>query len=514
MRDLILVLGDQLDRHAPTLQHLDPARDAVALVEVEGEATLYPNHIQRVALFLLAMRAFTADLRAVGVTVHHLTLEETRALGLTTFGEALDHLLVTLKPTRVRMLEAGRWGLENTLGAVCAGRSVPWEVVEDPHFLCSRTAFAAWARGRKVFLMEHFYRWMRRREGVLLEGKEPVGGQWNFDHDNRASFGAAGPGLIAPPPRFPLSPDEAALLESWRTELGLSGDADPFDWPRTPEQAEATLQAFLDNHLDRFGRFQDALWEGQAWLHHSRLSAAMNLHLIDPRHVIAQAVARWEQGRAPLAAVEGFVRQVLGWREFIRGIYWTHMPDYESGNALEATEPLPPLFWNAGTRMRCMGDVAAQLHRHAYAHHIQRLMVAGLFAQLLGVRPLEVHHWFMAWYVDAVEWVTLPNVIGMSQWADGGVVGTKPYVATGRYIQRQSNHCEGCPYDPAEALGEWACPFTTLYWAFLDQHRDRFARHPRMALQVRNLRGREDTWLADVRDRATEVRRMAQEGTL
>jgi len=265
------------------------------------------------------------------------------------------------------------------------------------------------------------------------------------------------------------------------------GSLEDFAWPVTAAQAREALAVFVRERLPDFGRWQDAMWAGEPWLYHAHLAAAMNLHLLDPREAVDAAVAAWREGRAPLPAVEGFVRQILGWREYVRGIYWTQMPGYAQRNALGANATLPAFFWDGKTDMACLRDAIGQTLRLGYAHHIQRLMVTGLYALLLGVRPPEVHAWYLSVYVDAVEWVELPNTLGMSQYADGGVMASKPYVATGRYIERMSNHCRGCRYDPAQATGPRACPYTTLYWDFLARHETALAGNPRMTMQLRNL---------------------------
>jgi deoxyribodipyrimidine photolyase-related protein len=265
------------------------------------------------------------------------------------------------------------------------------------------------------------------------------------------------------------------------------GQLRDFAWPVTRVQALQSLERFIEQRLPLFGRYQDALWPGEAWLYHSHLSAALNLKLLSPREVVAAAEQAYRAGHAPLASAEGFIRQILGWREYVRGIYWTRMPDYAAGNALEAHQALPAFYWTGETDRACLAEVISQTLETGYAHHIQRLMVTGLYALLLGVRPAEVHQWYLAAYVDAVEWVELPNTLGMSQHADGGLMASKPYVATGQYIQRMGGPCAQCRFDPALRTGEAACPFTTLYWDFLLRHEQRLARNPRMALQVRNL---------------------------
>jgi deoxyribodipyrimidine photolyase-related protein len=340
------------------------------------------------------------------------------------------------------------------------------------------------------------------------DGSEPEGGQWNFYADTREAFGAAGPGVLTS--RAAFAPDSitreviALVEERFATHPGR---LDSFAWPVTREQALVSLQRFVAERLPLFGRYQDAMWPGEPWLYHSHLAAALNLKLLNPREVVTAAVAAYQAGAAPLSSVEGFVRQVLGWREYVRGIYWTRMPDYAGVNALDANEDLPAWYWSGATDMACLRDALAQTLAHGYAHHIQRLMVTGLFALMYGVQPQQVHAWYLAVYVDAVEWVELPNTLGMSQYADGGQLASKPYVATGKYIQRMSPYCQGCRYDPAQRTGEAACPFTTLYWDFLMRHATRLAANPRMALQVKNVERLSDEQRLAIRKRAAAIRR-------
>jgi deoxyribodipyrimidine photolyase-related protein len=370
--------------------------------------------------------------------------------------------------------------------------------------------FAAHARGRKSLRMEYFYREMRKRHGVLMQGAagdQPEGGQWNFDAHNREAFSAAGPGAV--PPRAVFEPDALtrevmALVEA--RFAAHPGRLDGFAWPVTREQALVALQRFVAERLPCFGRYQDAMWPGEPWLYHAHLAAALNLKLLHPREVVAAAVAAYRAGAAPLAGVEGFVRQILGWREYVRGIYWTRMPGYAGLNALEAQEDLPAWYWTGETDMACLRDAITQTLQHGYAHHIQRLMVTGLFALMLGVQPQQVHAWYLAVYVDAVEWVELPNTLGMSQYADGGLMASKPYVATGKYIQRMSPHCQGCRYDPAQRTGDRACPYTTLYWDFLMRHESALAANPRMALQVKNVARLDAGQKQAIRERAAAIR--------
>jgi deoxyribodipyrimidine photolyase-related protein len=436
--------------------------------------------------------------------VHYRELEAHAAPGL---AEALAEDLPRLRPERIVLVRPGDFRVAEALAAAAREAGVAIEDREDGHFLCTLEDFARWASGRKELRLEYFYRWMRKRSGVLMDGDRPAGGAWNFDADNRESFGRAGPGPLRAPLAFP--PDEVTgevLRLVARRFAAHPGALDRFDWPLTRADALRALADFVEYRLADFGRHQDAMWAGEPWLHHSRLAAALNLKLLSPLEVCRAAELAFRAGRVPISAAEGFIRQVLGWREYVRGIYWRYMPGYLDGNVLGAREPLPSFYWTGETGMACLADTLRQTLRHGYAHHIQRLMVTGLFAQLLGVEPRQVHEWYLAVYVDAVEWVEAPNVLGMSQHADGGLMASKPYVATGKYISRMSNHCGGCRYDPATSTGPRACPFTTLYWDFLDRHAARFRDHPRLALQVRNLDRLDESTRTAIRERAGELR--------
>jgi len=504
VRRLAVVLGDQLDRDSAIFDGFDPRRDRVWMAEVRAEATHVWSHKARIALFLAAMRHFREALRERGVPVEYRELgaEPDSSLGTT-----LTDDLRRLRPEQVILVQPGDWRVGEELSAAVRAAGVPLELRPDRHFLCDPTDFADWSGGRRLLRLEHFYRWMRERTGVLMDGGRPRGGRWNFDTENRDRFGRAGPGPLPAPVGFqPDTLTRATLAEVEALYPDHPGSLARFDWPLTPAEAERALAEFVDHRLASFGPYQDAMWTGEPWLYHSRLSAALNLKLLSPRRVIEAAVAALDRGAAPLASVEGLVRQVLGWREFVRGLYWRYMPGWLEQNALGADQPLPALYWTGETEMACLRAAIRQTLDHGYAHHIQRLMVTGLFALLLGVRPRAVHEWYLAVYVDAVEWAELPNTLGMSQYADGGWLASKPYVASGRYIQRMSNYCEGCLYDPGSARGERACPFTTLYWDFLQRHRDRFSQHPRAGMQWRNLARLEATTLAQIRAQAERLR--------
>jgi len=479
------VLGDQLDSRSRALDEFDVRLDRVWMAEVAAESTHVPSHKARTALFLAAMRHFRDELRGRGFTVEYRELGRHPAR---TLGDALRADLDRLRPGRVVMMQAGEHRVAAEVEAAVTNAGLTLELVRDDHFFITSGEFDEWARSRKELRLEYFYRWMRRRTGILMDGDEPSGGRWNFDAENRGSFGAAGPGWLPSPAAFPPNTVTREVIDVVERELpGNPGRLDPFDWPVTRAQALVALDDFVTNRLPLFGRWQDAMWRGEPWLYHSRIAAALNLKLLNPREVCDAAERAWRDGRAPLDAVEGFVRQILGWREYVRGIYWREMPSYVDRNALDADRPLPAFFWTGETDLACLRETICQTLALGYAHHIQRLMVTGLFALLWGVRPREVHEWYLSMYVDAVEWVELPNTLGMSQYADGGLLASKPYVATGKYIARMSNYCAGCRYRPDRAHGDDACPYTTLYWDFLARHRERFVRHPRLALQVRNL---------------------------
>jgi deoxyribodipyrimidine photolyase-related protein len=486
LRHLVIVLGDQLDHASSALQDFDPAQDAVWMAEVAEESTHVWSAKQRIAIFLSAMRHFAAELRERGIPLHYTRL--TDANNTATLSGELTRTIAALQPSKLVMTAPGDWRVLQALRAVAAQAGLTLELRDDTHFFNTVRDFAAHAKGRKQLRLEYWYRELRQKHGILMDGKKPVGDQWNFDADNRESFGKQGPQNVPPPYR--VQPDaitrEVIVLVNERF-AEHPGSLDSFVWPVIRSEALQSLALFIEQRLPLFGKYEDAMWSGEPWLYHSHLSAALNLKLLNPREVVAAAEAAYRSGHAPLAAVEGFIRQILGWREYVRGIYWTQMPEYLERNALDAQAELPGWYWNGDTDMACLKDAITQTLQHGYAHHIQRLMVTNLYALLLGVRPQAVHAWYLSVYVDAVEWVELPNTLGMGQFGDGGLMASKPYVATGKYIQRMSNHCSGCRFDPAKSTGADACPFTTLYWDFLMQHEALLRQNPRMAMQLKNL---------------------------
>lgn len=506
VRHLVVVLGDQLDRRSAAFDGFDAAQDLVWMAEVAQESTQVWSTQPRIAMFLAAMRHFAEALRTEGLPLQYRQLDDAANRG--SLAAELAATLATLRPARVLLVQPGEWRVREALRAVASGAGVPLDEREDRHFLVTPAAFARYAEGRPALVMEHFYRAMRRRHRVLMDGDAPAGGAWNFDAENRSAYDRNGPGFLPPPPAF--TPDaltrQAIALVRQRFH-DHPGRLDRFAWPVTRTQALAALDAFVADRLPLFGHWQDAMWGGQPWLYHAQISAALNLKLLDPREVIARAEQAYRDGRVPIASAEGFVRQILGWREYVRGIYWREMPGYADLNALDAHAPLPAWYWTGETDMECLRDTIVQTLELGYAHHIQRLMVTGLYALLLGVQPQQVHAWYLAVYVDAVEWVELPNTLGMSQFADGGLLGSKPYVASGQYIARMSDHCRHCRYRPEQRTGDEACPFTTLYWDFLARHAERFAEHPRLQAQVRNLQRLPAAERAAIAAQAQAIRR-------
>lgn len=509
LKTLVLVLGDQLDLSAAAFDGFDPEQDAVWMAEAQEESTHVWSSKQRIALFLSAMRHFAQALRKAGRQLHYRMMDDAGAFGNEhSLAAKLQSDLARLQPQRVVMTAPGDWRVLQQLKGVVEAAGLKLTLCDDRHFFTTVRDFATHAKGRKSLRLEYFYRELRQRHGVLMQDGQPAGGQWNFDADNRESFGAKGPGVL--PARATFEPDALTLevIALVNTRFAQHpGTLASFAWPVTREQALQALQRFIEERLPLFGRYEDAMWPGEPWLYHSHLSAALNLKLLTAREVVQAAEAAYLAGHAPLQSAEGFIRQILGWREYVRGIYWTQMPGYVERNALDAQEDLPSWFWTGKTDMACLKDAIDQTLEHGYAHHIQRLMVTGLYALLLGVRPQQVHAWYLSVYVDAVEWVELPNTLGMSQYGDGGLMASKPYVATGKYIQRMGGPCKGCRYDPALRDGEKACPYTTLYWDFLMRHQPLLSRNARMALQVKNVERMTESQREAVVQRADAIRR-------
>ncbi|MEO0793711.1 MAG: cryptochrome/photolyase family protein [Verrucomicrobiota bacterium] len=506
IRHLILVLGDQLNADSSAFDGFDVSQDAIWMAEVVDESTYVWSAKQRIVIFLAAMRHFRDERLAEGKTVYYTRL--TKNSKPTSLAEQLAKDLQKLKLTKVILVQPGEYRLQDGLSQTIERLGVGLEIRPDRHFMCSLDDFSAHAEGRKQLRMEFFYREMRKRHDVLMDQDKPEGGEWNFDASNRKSFGSNGPELNAEPLTF--SPDDTTsqvidlVKERFRDH---PGSVETFRWAVSRKQALQVLDDFIQRRLPNFGDYQDAMWTKEPFLFHSLVSSCLNLKLLDPREVIQKAEDAYQSQQAPLAAVEGFIRQILGWREYVRGVYWRFMPDYLERNGMEAEESLPDFYWTGETDMQCLKNAINQTLEHGYAHHIQRLMVTGLYSLLLGVRPQEVHAWYLAVYVDAVEWVELPNTLGMSQYGDGGVMASKPYVASGSYIDRMSNYCRNCRFNPKKATGDDACPFTTLYWDYLARHRDSLKSNRRMSLQLRNLDRKPEDELDAIQSRAASIKK-------
>lgn len=480
------------------------------MAEVHEEQTHVWCHKLRIAVFLSAMRHFRDELRDKGrdVDYHELTKDELSDAG-SSFQELLLDAVKRLEPQKLVVVQPGDHRVQSQLQSAADEADIELQVLPDTHFYCSIDEFSDYADGRKSLLLEYFYRDLRKRHDILMDGDDPEGGQWNFDHDNRESFGKDGPGDV--PKLRTFRPDDTTqevleLVESRFPEH--PGSLDNFILPVTRRQARTFLRHFIDELLPNFGKFEDAMWEDEAFLYHSRLSAPLNMKLLNPRECVDLAVEAYNDGKTPINSVEGFVRQILGWREFIRGVYWLKMPEYEELNYFEHDRELPEFYWDGETEMNCVRQSMQHVLDHGYSHHIHRLMVLGNFAQLWGAHPRLFHEWHMAMYLDAIDWVSLPNTLGMSQYGDGGVVGTKPYCSSGNYINKMSNFCGSCRYNYKERTGEDACPFTTLYWEFMDRHYEKLKDNARMKFPIRNLEKmrEKDGELEGIRERAEQLR--------
>jgi deoxyribodipyrimidine photolyase-related protein len=487
IRNLILVLGDQL---TPTLSSLaagDPARDRVLMAELHDEATYVRHHKKKIAFLFSAMRHFAEELRALGWTVDYVTLDDPDNQG--SFSGQVDHSVRVLKPERIIVTDAGEWRIAQMLKGWQAALSIPVDVLPDDRFIATIPEFIDWADGRKQLRMEYFYREMRRKTGLLMAkddkgDDQPVGGKWNYDAENRKA--ASGDLFMPTPKATPPDAISQVVLALVGARFGNHfGDLLPFWYAVTRKDAEAAFNAFVKNALPHFGDYQDAMLTGEPFLYHAVIAQYLNCGLLDPLRICQEVEAAYLDGKVPLNAAEGFIRQVIGWREYVRGIYWLKMPGYEHSNFFGHTRSLPEFYWTADTKMACVKAAVTQTKEQAYAHHIQRLMVTGNFAMLAGVDPHALHLWYLSVYADAYEWVELPNTVGMSQFADGGLLASKPYAASGAYINRMSNHCGSCVYDVKQRTGPTACPFNALYWDFLSRHRDKLSKNPRIGQMIR-----------------------------
>jgi deoxyribodipyrimidine photolyase-related protein len=491
-----LILADQLSHTLASLRALTPQRDALLLAEVMEEASYVAHHQQKIALLFSAMRHFAAELRQQGWTVYYHALDDT--LGGTSgsrgsstpatysLQDVLQHYCRELDAEALVVTECGEHRLQQQIDQHWPqALGIELQCYQDDRFICSQEEFQRWANGRKQLRMEYFYRDMRRKTGLLMDDDQPVGGQWNFDQDNRKRYNGEVP-LV---PRLMHQHDDTDQQVLKLVEQHFShhpGRLDHFLWGTTRDQALAELDHFIEHRLPWFGHYQDAMKSGEHTLFHSLISPYLNCGLLTPLEVCHKAEQAYLNDRAPLNAVEGFIRQIIGWREYVRGIYWLHMPDYGELNGLNNQRPLPEYYWHGNTRMKCMSECFENTFRHAYAHHIQRLMVTGNFALLAGIIPQQICDWYLAVYADAYDWVELPNTLGMVMHADGGYLGSKPYAASGNYINKMSDYCKHCHYSVKTAENDNSCPFNSLYWHFIQRHRPQFERNPRMTMIYRS----------------------------
>lgn len=476
---LRLILGDQLTRSLPILAECRRHSDVILLAEVGEETSYVRHHKKKIALIFAAMRHFAKELQADGLPVHYTTWDHPDNAG-SLKGE-VRRILAKYRLTEVVVTFPGEYRVYKDMTTWQEALGVKVTMLADTRFLCGPREFRRWAEGRDALTMEFFYREMRRKHGILMEGGKPTGGQWNFDKENRKPPKS---GMTIPPPSsFPA--DEitegvkALVAENFADHFG---DLEPFRFAVNREQALAVLATFIEQRLPQFGDYQDAMIEGEPWLYHSHISFYLNIGLLLPLECVQAAEQAYRAGLAPINAVEGFVRQIIGWREYVRGIYWLKMPGYKRSNFLEANRKLPAFFWTGETKLNCLRQCITETKANAYAHHIQRLMVLGNFALLAGIHPDEVNEWYLIVYADAFEWVELPNVTGMILFADGGFLGSKPYAAGGAYINKMSNYCKSCTFNVKEKTGPTACPFNYLYWDFLARNRQKLANNHRIAM--------------------------------
>ena len=481
MTVLIPVLGDQLSPSLPTLSEADRENTVILMMEVMEEASYVPHHPKKIAFIFSAMRHYAEELRDQGWMVDYVPLDDEGNSG--NFTGEVKRAISRHHVTAVHITEASEYRVMEMIDGWKQAFDVPVTIHPDNRFICDHSTFDKWAKGRKTFRMENFYRDRRKSTGLLMDGEEPEGGSWNYDSENRKP--ARGNVSMPQPLRF--EPDDIT-----RDVLALVGDRfadnfgslDDYWFGATRADAEQAFDVFIERALPCFGDYQDAMLADQKFLFHALISLYLNVGLLDPLAICRRVEDEYYDGRAPLNAAEGFIRQIIGWREYVRGIYWREMPGYEEQNALAADRDLPGFYWSGETDMACMKACIAQTRDEAYAHHIQRLMVTGNFALIAGVDPKQLHIWYLSVYADAFEWVELPNTLGMSQFGDGGLLASKPYASSGSYINKMSDYCKNCSYSVSKKAGKDACPFNYLYWDFVGRHAERFRSNPRMAMMV------------------------------
>ena len=480
---LRLILGDQLN-YQHSWYHSNSADTLYVCMEMRQETDYVGHHIQKILAFFASMRNFVHFLEEEGHEVTYLRLDDDRNTQSLT--DNLEWLIAEYGIQRFEYQEPDEYRLHRQLETFCTHLSLPTQSYGTEHFLSEKEEFQGFYEGKKQYVMEHFYRYMRKKYDLLMDGENPIGEQWNFDGENRKKLPRS---HVCPAPLlFSRSLGEIYTMVE---EAGISyiGEVDPSDfiWPVSREESLRLLSFFLESCLENFGSYQDAMSEENWSIYHARISFSLNTKMLSPLEVVKAAITFWEERKEQisLAQIEGFVRQIIGWREYMRGIYWAHMPEYAKKNYFEHHRKLPDFFWTGETHMNCLKQAIRQSLQYSYAHHIQRLMVTGNFALLAGIAPDEVDRWYLGIYIDAIEWVEITNTRGMSQYADGGIVGTKPYVSSANYIHKMSDYCKGCVYDRKKKTGEGACPFNSLYWNFYDTHREKLASNPRIGMMYR-----------------------------
>lgn len=503
MKTLRLLLGDQLNSEHSWFDEVNP--DVVyVMAEMRQETDYVKHHIQKVVAFFLSMRNFSEVLVNKGHQVVYYKISDANN------SHNLEQLILDLvEKHKIEQFEyqfPDEYRLDEQLKSICEKLAIPTKALDSEHFYTSRNELADFFKGKKQLLMESFYRMMRKKHDVLMVGDQPLDGKWNFDHNNRNQYKNEVP--IPFPLEFQKNVTELiAEIESQNIETFGSIDDENFNWPTSRNESLQLIDYFCKHLLEHFGTYQDSLFSGHKFLFHSRLSFAMNSKMISPKEVVDAVISYYYQNQETieLAQVEGFVRQIIGWREYVRGIYWKEIPNYAQMNALENYNPLPEFFWTGKTKMKCLQHSISQSLSEAYAHHIQRLMVIGNFSLLAQLHPDKVDAWYLGVYIDAIEWVEMPNTRGMSQYADGGIVATKPYVSSGSYINKMSNYCGSCHYNVKEKLGEKACPFNSLYWHFLDEKKHHFANNQRMSMMLALLRKMKPEELVATKEKAISI---------
>lgn len=484
MSSIRLILWDQLSEFISSLKGYNPVTDIILMCEVWNEATYVKHHKKKIAFIFSAMRHFSVVLKKQGCNVEYTTLDDPDNTG--SFNGEVKRMLSKYNVDRIVVTHPGEYRVLENIQVLENELNILVEIREDDRFLCSPNEFSSWASGRKQLRMEYFYREMRKKYDILMEANSPIGGKWNYDSENRKP---PKEGLTIPPPYIGKVDDitqEVISLTSERFDNHF-GDIEPFYFAVTRADALKVLDQFIEQRLPRFGDYQDAMIQGEPWMYHSHISFYLNCGLLLPLECVKAAETAYNQEKAPLNAVEGFIRQIIGWREYVRGIYWLKMPHYSTENFFEANRKLPDFYWTANTKMNCLSQCVLETKKNAYAHHIQRLMVLGNFALLAGIDPKDVNEWFLIVYADAYEWVELPNVSGMILFADGGYLASKPYAAGGSYINKMSDYCKSCSFKVTKKNGPDACPFNYLYWDFLARNREKLAGNHRIGMMYKTF---------------------------